>query len=361
MSGSIALIAPEEPGFSQARHNIPRCPVNEMPVRIPSGCTEQAGFGLARMFETTSRSLIVVVALKRRANRALLHGIPETILLGPRHMARFHRTTPSGPPAAGVLARFRTVFRGISSYLLTAGSACGGTPGVRTVVCSIRSSGWFATFREIRARLSGWPPTAGSTNTPFSVQEPLGRGASCWCRGIVPTQCFCRRLAFWVVYDPQFSIISYVLVEVLAPSGQRQTSGLPGFAWPAAGLVIALANILATAFSPFVAVSLLAGPAKRFRPSLYEAAIAQIGASAWQRFRFHHTFPCLLHILAIGVFGLMTVLRSIFPTFADFQLVLRPYSRGGTVNSPPVGQHWPFPARPLPAEICSATNVGSAR
>jgi multiple sugar transport system permease protein len=133
---------------------------------------------------------------------------------------------------------------------------------------------------------------------------------------IVPT--VLSAIAFWWMFDPQFSIISYVFVDVL---GWRETNiNFLGSEWPARWSLIA-ANIWRGI--PFVAISLLAG-LQTISPSLYEAALLD-GASAWQRFR-HITFPMLLPILAI----VMTF--SIIFTFTDFQLVYA-ITRGGPVNS----------------------------
>jgi multiple sugar transport system permease protein len=133
---------------------------------------------------------------------------------------------------------------------------------------------------------------------------------------IVPT--VLSAIAFWFIYDPQFSVISYLLVEVL---GWRETNiNFLGEPWPARWSLIA-ANVWRGI--PFVAISLLAG-LQTISPSLYEAALLD-GASPWQRFRFI-TFPMLLPILAI----VMTF--SIIFTFTDFQLVYA-ITRGGPVNS----------------------------
>src|SRR5438094_8197898 len=133
---------------------------------------------------------------------------------------------------------------------------------------------------------------------------------------IVPT--VLSALAFWWIYDPQFSIISYLLVDVL----HIRTSNIDflGTPWPARFSLIA-ANIWRGI--PFVAISLLAG-LQTISPSLYEAAMLD-GATAWQRFRFI-TLPMMLPILAI----VMTF--SIIFTFTDFQLVYA-ITRGGPVNS----------------------------
>jgi multiple sugar transport system permease protein len=133
---------------------------------------------------------------------------------------------------------------------------------------------------------------------------------------IVPT--VLSALAFWWIYDPQFSIISYLLVDVLhVRSSNVDFLGSP---WPARFSLIA-ANIWRGI--PFVAISLLAG-LQTISPSLYEAAMLD-GATAWQRFRYI-TFPMMLPILAI----VMTF--SIIFTFTDFQLVYA-ITRGGPVNS----------------------------
>ena len=133
---------------------------------------------------------------------------------------------------------------------------------------------------------------------------------------IVPT--VLSALAFWWIFDPQFSIISYLLVDVLhIRSTNIDFLGTP---WPARFSLIA-ANIWRGI--PFVAISLLAG-LQTISPSLYEAAMLD-GASAWQRFRYI-TFPMMMPILAI----VMTF--SIIFTFTDFQLVYA-ITRGGPVNS----------------------------
>ena len=133
---------------------------------------------------------------------------------------------------------------------------------------------------------------------------------------IVPT--VLSAIAFWWIYDPQFSIISYLFVDVL----HLRTTNIDfiGSAWPARFSLIA-ANIWRGI--PFVAISLLAG-LQTISPSLYEAALLD-GSTAWQRFRFI-TFPMLLPILAI----VMTF--SIIFTFTDFQLVYA-ITRVGPVNS----------------------------
>ena len=133
---------------------------------------------------------------------------------------------------------------------------------------------------------------------------------------IVPT--VLSAIAFWFIYDPQFSIISYLLVDVL----HWRTSYIDflGTPWNARWSLIA-ANIWRGI--PFVAITLLAG-LQTISPSLYEAALLD-GASGWQRFR-RITFPLLLPILAI----VMTF--SVLFTFTDFQLVYA-ITRGGPIDS----------------------------
>ncbi len=132
---------------------------------------------------------------------------------------------------------------------------------------------------------------------------------------IVPT--VLSAVAFWWLYNPQFSIISWMLIE----TGLRDTNvDFINTAWSARWSLIA-ANIWRGI--PFVAISLLAG-LQTISPSLYEAALLD-GSTGWQRIRFI-TFPMLLPILAI----VMTF--SIIFTFTDFQLVYA-ITRGGPVNS----------------------------
>jgi multiple sugar transport system permease protein len=133
---------------------------------------------------------------------------------------------------------------------------------------------------------------------------------------IVPT--VLSAIAFWWIYDPQFSIISYVLVDVL---GWRESYiDFLGQPWNARWSLIA-ANVWRGI--PFVAICLLAG-LQTISPSLYEAAMID-GASGWQRF-VHITFPMLMPILAV------VLTFSVIFTFTDFQLVYA-ITRGGPVNS----------------------------
>ena len=132
---------------------------------------------------------------------------------------------------------------------------------------------------------------------------------------IVPTTL--SAIAFWWIYDSQFSIISWVLVKLGLID---KYINFLGDSWNARWSVIA-ANIWRGI--PFVAISLLAG-LQTISPSLYEAATID-GASRWQLFR-HVTYPLLTPIVAI----VMTF--SVLFTFTDFQLIYV-ITRGGPVNA----------------------------
>jgi multiple sugar transport system permease protein len=133
---------------------------------------------------------------------------------------------------------------------------------------------------------------------------------------IVPT--VLSAIAFWWIYDPQFSIISYLLVNVL--HWRTHYIDFLGTPWHARFSLIA-ANIWRGI--PFVAISLLAG-LQTISPSLYEAAMLD-GATPWQRFRFV-TGPMLMPILAV------VLTFSVLFTFTDFQLVYA-ITRGGPIDS----------------------------
>lgn len=132
---------------------------------------------------------------------------------------------------------------------------------------------------------------------------------------IVPT--VLSAIAFWWIYDPQFSIISWMLQKLGLIDHFIDFLGVP---WHARWSVI-LANVWRGI--PFVAICLLAG-LQTISPSLYEAA-ALDGANAWQRFRFI-TLPMLMPIMAI----VMTF--SVLYTFTDFQLIYA-ITRGGPLNA----------------------------
>jgi multiple sugar transport system permease protein len=132
---------------------------------------------------------------------------------------------------------------------------------------------------------------------------------------IVPTAL--SAIAFWWIYDAQFSVVSWVLVKMGVMDTYIDFLGQP---WLARLSTIA-ANIWRGV--PFVAICLLAG-LQTISPSLYEAA-ALDGATPWQRFRYV-TLPLLTPIIAV----VMTF--SVLFTFTDFQLIYV-LTRGGPLNS----------------------------
>src|SRR5437868_2035084 len=135
---------------------------------------------------------------------------------------------------------------------------------------------------------------------------------------IVPTAL--SAIAFWWLYDAQFSILSWALTKM---GLIHQYIDFLGDPWNARFSVIA-ANIWRGV--PFVAICLLAG-LQTISPSLYEAA-ALDGATPWQRFRYV-TLPLLTPIIAV----VMTF--SVLFTFTDFQLI-SVITRRGPLNATPL-------------------------
>jgi multiple sugar transport system permease protein len=133
---------------------------------------------------------------------------------------------------------------------------------------------------------------------------------------IVPT--VLSSIAWWWIYDPQFSIVSYVAVDVLHL--RQHYFDFLGSPWPARWSLI-VANIWRGI--PFVAITLLAG-LQTISPSLYEAALLD-GATGWQKFR-RITVPLLMPILSVAL------TLSVLFTFSDFQLVYA-ITRGGPFNT----------------------------
>lgn len=132
---------------------------------------------------------------------------------------------------------------------------------------------------------------------------------------VVPT--VLSAIAFWWIYDSQFSILSWALIEMGIIEERINFLGDPT---NARASVIA-ANVWRGI--PFVAITLLAG-LQTIPQSLYEAATLD-GATRWQLFRFV-TLPLLTPIIAI------TMTFSVLFTFTDFQLIWA-MTRGGPVNS----------------------------
>ena len=132
---------------------------------------------------------------------------------------------------------------------------------------------------------------------------------------IVPT--VLSGIAFWWLYDAQFSIISWTLLkwgwidEYIDFLGN--TTG--------ARISVIVANIWRGV--PFVAITLLAG-LQTISPSLYEAATID-GADGWNMFKFV-TYPLLTPIISV----VMTF--SVLFTFTDFQLIYV-LTKGGPMNA----------------------------
>ncbi|WP_437374410.1 carbohydrate ABC transporter permease [Inquilinus limosus] len=132
---------------------------------------------------------------------------------------------------------------------------------------------------------------------------------------VVPT--VLSGIAFWWIYDAQFSVISWALIQLglidapinfLGDVANARTSVIAANIWR--GI-------------PFVAICLLAG-LQTIPQSLYEAAVLD-GATNWQRFRWI-TLPMLSPIIAV----VMTF--SVLFTFTDFQLIYV-LTRGGPLNA----------------------------
>ncbi|HKO92911.1 MAG TPA: sugar ABC transporter permease [Polyangiaceae bacterium] len=132
---------------------------------------------------------------------------------------------------------------------------------------------------------------------------------------IVPTAL--SAIAFWWLYDAQFSVLSWALRSLGVIEQSIDFLGDP--------LNARLATVAANVWRgvPFVAISLLAG-LQTIPPALYEACAID-GASPWQRF-VHITLPLLTPIIAV----VMTF--SVLFTFGDFQLIYV-LTRGGPLNA----------------------------
>ncbi|WP_064684202.1 carbohydrate ABC transporter permease [Rhizobium bangladeshense] len=132
---------------------------------------------------------------------------------------------------------------------------------------------------------------------------------------VVPT--VLSALAFWWIYDSQFSIISWSLMKLGLIDAPINFLGDP----TNARISVIVANVWRGI--PFVAISLLAG-LQTIPASLQEAASLD-GATSWQRFRYV-TLPMLTPIIAV----VMTF--SVLFTFTDFQLIYV-LTKGGPVNA----------------------------
>lgn len=228
-------------------------------------------------------------------------------------------------PAVGLLLAFLTYPLGLGIYLAFTDTEIGGNGkwiGLENFVSLmedpifLQSVWWTFVYTAVatvgKFALGLWLALLLNHNVPFkSILRAI-----ILLPYIVPT--VLSAIAFWWIYDPQFSIISYVLVDQLGLM-DRYIDFL-GTPWAARWSLIA-ANIWRGI--PFVAITLLAG-LQTISPSLYEAALLD-GATPWQRFRYI-TAPLLLPILAI----VMTF--SVLFTFTDFQLVYA-ITRGGPINA----------------------------
>ena len=132
---------------------------------------------------------------------------------------------------------------------------------------------------------------------------------------VVPT--VLSAIAFWWIYDTQFSIISWALMKIGLISSPINFLGDPNNA----RATVILTNVWRGI--PFVAITLLAG-LQTISPSLHEAATLD-GATSWQRFRYI-TLPMLSPLIAV----VMTF--SVLFTFTDFQLIYV-LTRGGPLNA----------------------------
>lgn len=132
---------------------------------------------------------------------------------------------------------------------------------------------------------------------------------------IVPT--VLSAIAWWWIYDSQFSIVSWILVKLGWIDSYIDFLGEPNISRAS----VIVANVWRGI--PFVAISLLAG-LQTISPALYEAAVLD-GATPWQRFRYV-TLPMLSPIIAV----VMTF--SVLFTFTDFQLIWV-MTRGGPMNA----------------------------
>ncbi|MBI3496871.1 MAG: sugar ABC transporter permease [Proteobacteria bacterium] len=227
-------------------------------------------------------------------------------------------------PAAGLLLMFLTYPLGLGVWLGFTDTRIGG-PGIFIEFenyVSLAGDGvfWLSVFNTFlytliatvaKFALGLWLAILLNHNMPFKA---LIR-AIVLLPYIVPT--VLSALAFWWIYDAQFSIISYILERMGLITQYIDFLGVPSHA--RASLIVA--NVWRGI--PFVAICLLAG-LQTISPSLYEAA-ALDGASHWQRFR-HVTAPLLMPILAV------VLTFSVLFTFTDFQLVYA-ITRGGPVNS----------------------------
>ena len=193
---------------------------------------------------------------------------------------------------------------GLANYLYLAGDAVARLSVFNTIVYTVVAS-------TIKFALGLWLALLLNEKLPF---KSLLR-AVVLLPFIVPTAL--SAIAFWWIYDAQFSVISWLLVRL---GWIHQYIDFLGDPWLARMSTI-IANIWRGV--PFVAICLLAG-LQTISPSYYEAASLD-GASSWQKFRYV-TMPLLTPIIAV----VMTF--SVLFTFTDFQLIYV-LTRGGPANA----------------------------
>src|SRR5256714_3177114 len=132
---------------------------------------------------------------------------------------------------------------------------------------------------------------------------------------VVPT--VLSAFAWWWIFDPQFSFISWALVRL---GLLRRNIDFLGDSW-LARMSLMIANIWRG--TPFFTVGYLAG-LQSISPDVYEAAQID-GSRGWQTF-WDITWPLLLPLTII-----LTTFSAIF-TLTDFQLVWT-ITRGGPANA----------------------------
>jgi multiple sugar transport system permease protein len=132
---------------------------------------------------------------------------------------------------------------------------------------------------------------------------------------IVPTAL--STIAFWWIFDTQFSCISWLLIKLGILSTPINFLGEPD--WARASVIIV--NIWRGI--PFFTIGLLAG-LQTINQSLYEAADID-GAGPWTKFK-RITLPMVMPLLSV------ITTFSVIWTFADFHLIWI-MTRGGPANA----------------------------
>ena len=227
-------------------------------------------------------------------------------------------------PAALVLLLFLTYPLGLGVYLSLTDSRIGG----------VGNFIWFENFEWLYHDSVFWLSVFNTllyTIVASAIKFALGLWLALILNHHLPFKAFIRAIillpwivptvlsaiAFWWIFDSQYSIISWALSELGLIDQYINFLGDPD---NARASVIA-ANIWRGI--PFVAITLLAG-LQTIPQSLHEAATLD-GSTPWQRFRFI-TLPMLTPIIAV----VMTF--SVLFTFTDFQLIYV-LTRGGPLNA----------------------------